>query len=373
MNIKKYILAFASVLIFLSVTCFAQNDMTIKFSASEPDENGVFKLDVSFEKMEFLTYQFAVRYNKSAVEPIDSETGKTAQSFDEFSEFAKPDGLYTVGEYLSTQDGFFDFSGYVFPNDKKSGLVQENGNAKTGENFLIYTLYFNKLSDEDYGFEFAMADGNGVYYNVFPQGASVYCIDGLREANAVFTYGGKTENVQFDSVKYAPKPVMTKARRLKNTIYLQSGNYASSCDGVLAVIDADNKEVKPEYQDGKLYVPLRFVCSYFGFEIGWDEQTKTVSVTKEDKTTALEIGNKAYSEGGIAKELSQSPKIVNERTMICTDDLSTLFGLNVYFPDDEKSAVITTSDEEWQNDRDAEKQALEAMKFVVSPFVKIFA
>lgn len=373
MKFRKLCLALMTVLIVCTVVCTAQNDgMTIKFVQSEPDENGVFTLSASFEKMRFLTFQFAVRYDKEAVVPYDTQTESEAENFATFAETVSHKGLNAIGETLDVQRGLFTFTGYMMPGSEVEGAEKAGDEALTGENFGLYTFTF-KLRDKeaDPKFEIAFNDGNGVYFDYFPQGASVNCFDGTQTGTVVFEKNGEEQKIPFDSVKYSPPPVMTKARRLENTLYLQSSNYAAAKDGVLKIIERDNKSVTPKNGKTEMFVPLRFVCESFGLEITWDNEKRTSIVKNGESVYEVNPDNGTVIKDTTPLEMSENAYISENRIFVTLSAAAEITGTKVWYDDLSKAAILTTG-EEWQSEREAEKEALSAMQFVTSPFVKIF-
>ena len=375
--IRKAISAFCAVVVLCFVSCFAAETevkgMTARFDCSEPDENGVFVMTVSFDNMRFIAYQFSVRYDTAVVEPYCRAENRAAKSFNEFADSKVGGGLNAIGELLIPDKGIFDFTGFVLRGtefDEALGLEWDGNEAVTKENLVIYKLCFRTKGEGSPNFEIAFNDGNGEYYEMFPQGAAVFGSEGMCSAEAVFTYGGQTLTQSFDAEQYAVNAAMTKAQRLENTLYLQNGNYACAEDGVLKVIDQNDKALTPLMSDGKLFVPLRYVCEYFGFEVLWDESGRTASVTADSGTYVISPDEKSVTHDGESLE-ADAAFICRDRLMITAETLSQITGLELYMPDGKNSAVIT-SGEKWNPLRYAEKAALSAMQLVVSPFVKIF-
>ncbi len=374
MNLRKLCIVLITVLLICMGTCFAQDadGMTINFVQSEPDENGVFTLSASFDRMKFLTFQFAVRYDTQAVEPYNTQAKSTAEDFTSFAEAIPHKGLNTIGEMLDTDKGMFTFTGYMMPGSNVEGAEKSGNEAVTGEDFGLYTFTFRLLSeDADPKFEIAFADGNGVYYDFFPQGASVNCFDGTQSGTVVFEKDGTKTEIPFDSVKYSPQPAMTKARRLKDTLYLQVGNYASAVDGVLTVIERDNKSVTPLLGKTEMLVPLRFVCETFGLEISWDEEKRVSRIVNGDSIFEIVPDTGTVTMDEVQISTSENAYIFENRIMIPVSTAAEIIGANIWYDSSSRSAVLTTG-EEWQSERDAEKDALSAMMLVTSPFIKIF-
>ena len=52
-------------------------------------------------------------------------------------------------------------------------------------------------------------------------------------------------------------------------------------------VTAEHLKARPYMKDGQLMVPLRGVVDYLGVEIGWDNETKTVTLAQGEKKTKL--------------------------------------------------------------------------------------
>lgn len=176
-------------------------------------------------------------------------------------------------------------------------------------------------------------------------------------------------NVVVDGQELLPE--MTKQQRLERTVYLQNLNYAAACDGVLTVINPNDKTVTPIYNDNKFYIPLRFVLEYYGVVVSWEHETKTVIMTAGNKEYRLSTRDSVMSIGENSKQLSNSCIIIEGTTYVAFDDISEIIGCNTYYFEDYKSGVIIAG-EEWNSERQAEKDALRAMEFAISPFFKMF-
>lgn len=164
---------------------------------------------------------------------------------------------------------------------------------------------------------------------------------------------------------------MTKSERLRGTVYFQNLNYGASCDGVLTVINPADKSVMPKMYNEKLYVPLRFVLEYYGVEVSWEHESKTVIMTANNNSYRLCVPDSSMTLGERTKELTNPCFIEKGTTLVALDDLPNIVTCSVkYFPV-YKSGVVFVG-ESWNDEREAERQALSAMEFAVSPFFKMF-
>lgn len=378
---KKIIYVLTAAVLICAALCFSafaadsdNTEMTVRFDCSETDSNGVFTMKISFENVRFMTYQFAVRYDTEAVEAYSAESKTAAKEFSDFAKRIKHSGLNSIGELLDAENGFFDFTGFVLANastDETSGFTMDGAQAVTDKDFVLYEMTFRKKSDKDPGFEIAFADGNGVHYDMFPEGAAIFGgPDKPYTAKAVFTYDNKEKTTEFDSVKYSSGAAPTKSQRLKNTLYMQSENYACAADGALRVIDASDKTFVPELKDGALCVPLRFVCEYFGLKTEWDAGRRCAVVSGENgKFEIYPDSGKVMS--GTQQLDSAKPYINKDRVFVDFSTAAKIADVNTYA--ENAGEVVFAKGEEWKPERYAEKQALNNMKFVISPLIKIFA
>lgn len=164
---------------------------------------------------------------------------------------------------------------------------------------------------------------------------------------------------------------MQKQQRLDNTVYLQDLNYSAAVDGELCVIEPEDKTVRPHFSENVFYVPLRFVVEKLGGAVLWEDSVKTVILNIDGNRVSLSTRYDTFSYNGIQDKLEYSCFIKNGFTYVALDDVIKLTGFKTYFYKTHNSAVVYSSDD-WQPERDAEKQAHSAMEFAVSPFFKMF-
>lgn len=360
------ILCFLILSAAISVFAFGEENGVqpkIYVEAGEPDEDGFVYVSVSMENTSFLAYELALRYNPEAVIPADAH-GESVFEFSEFSGKKKIDGLSSIGEKLDAEKGYFVFT--QFCSIGATGEYVQNGMIHIPEKTELYRFRFKKISDEDMGFAVASIYDGGVYDEFFPDGAFVAVTGEERvSADVLISYSGtekKTETAKYFYSELYPEN-FTKEQRLQNTVYLVNGDYASAVSGALCVIDAENHAVTPFNENGTQYLPLRFVAESLGFTVDWEDETHTVILKNkngvEKKLCIPEMQNRG-------EEVS----LVNSRTMVGEELLCRLTGARVFSYED--GFVVYDSIVEWTPDRLAEQEALEAMKYVMLPFFRMF-
>lgn len=332
----------------------------IYIEAEAPDENGVFDLVVSIENFHFVGYQIAVKYDSAAVSPV-SDSGDVATKFMEFATEKEHNGIASVGEKLNAESGYFTFTQYCAPGIS-SDYTKERMMYFV-EKTEMYRFRFKNISDGNYGFDIASAFDGDVYDSNFPDGVLVTSFVEERPViDVVIRYEDTIKSSSSSYYAYAEMyPTnFTKEQRLAGTVYVVNGDYAAAVNGVLFAIDSANKSVVPYEKDGVQYYPLRFVCESLGYTIGWNEFTECVTVTAPD---------------GFVKEIDTNTEerceIVHDRTMVTGELLTEVVKARIYTYDDGES-IVYTGIPEWTPEREAEKDALDAMRYVLLPFFRMF-
>ena len=174
-------------------------------------------------------------------------------------------------------------------------------------------------------------------------------------------YGEKADSAETPYYLYSelyPKN-FTKEQRLAGTVYVTNGDYAAAVNGVLFAIDPANRSVVPYEKDGEQYLPLRFICESLGFTVGWEEATECVTITAKDGKSVM-----------LDTKTSDGTEVVLDRTMVTPGLIEKLTGARVFSSGGE--FVVYTGVPEWTPEREAEKEALNAMRYVMLPFFRMF-
>lgn len=348
----------------------------ILIEAGLPDENGFFDVTVSAENLEFLVSEIALRYDAKITVPVDTDSGEPAEKFSDFADSADFEGVSRIGEKLDTEKGYFLFTLFANPGAKSDHVW--DAMVHFGEKTELYRFRFKKIAEGEISFSLASAYDGGVYDPFFPDGAVVTSATEKRHVSdlVIRTPGmdGKPANEKKQQTVYYyyselyPKN-FTKEQRLAGTVYLVKGDYAAAVNGALAAIDPNNRAVRPFDKNEQTLYPLRFVCESLKCTVEWNEETKTATVTRPDGgvSTVSTTGEKAEND---AVTENDALCVENDRIMVSESLLCKLSGSRVYHADN--GTVFYTGIPEWTPDREAEKQALEAMKYVLMPFFRMF-
>lgn len=99
-------------------------------------------------------------------------------------------------------------------------------------------------------------------------------------------------------------------------------------------------DVPPFIEQNRTFVPLRAIFEALGAQVSWDGESKTVTATKDDTTVTLVIGKKEITVNGTTKELDIAPQVVLDRTLVPARAVSEAFGYQVGWDEESKTVQI---------------------------------
>ena len=100
-------------------------------------------------------------------------------------------------------------------------------------------------------------------------------------------------------------------------------------------------DVAPQIIESRTMVPLRAIFEALNATVEWDDATKTVKSTKGDTTISLTIGENKLTKNGEDKELDVPAQIVDSRTLVPVRAISEAFDCKVDWEDSTKTVKIT--------------------------------
>lgn len=155
--------------------------------------------------------------------------------------------------------------------------------------------------------------------------------------------------------------------RKQNVVFLQIGNYATVSDGTLTWVDRDNKNVIPYIKDSRTMVPLRFLAEEMGATVGYDEQTRGITITLNGTVMELWADRADYFINGEARVMDCATEILEGRTFVPVRFVSESLGKAVEWLNEERIVVVTPADSPWQGENPAEKAVLAEVRLSLSP------
>lgn len=131
----------------------------------------------------------------------------------------------------------------------------------------------------------------------------------------------------------------TMASDSGKTIVMQINNAEISVNGESKNID-ENGTV-PEIINGRTFIPVRALIENIGGNANWDNETKIATLTYNDDEIKLTVDSKTAYYNNNNTELDVAPVIVNGRTMLPVRFIAENFGFDVNWNNDSKTITIS--------------------------------
>ena len=106
----------------------------------------------------------------------------------------------------------------------------------------------------------------------------------------------------------------------------------------------DDEGTVPVIVNERTLVPIRAIIEAMGGEVGWDGDTRSVTLKYNDNEIRLVIDSTMAYLNGKANELDTAPAIINERTMLPIRFVSESFGFDVDWKGETQTITITRSE-----------------------------
>ncbi len=95
----------------------------------------------------------------------------------------------------------------------------------------------------------------------------------------------------------------------------------------------NQSDVAPAIVGGRAMVPIRFIAESLGANVGWEKDTKTVTITLDGKTLQFKVGEKVTG-------MDVPAQIIGERTVVPLRFISEFFGAKVDYNEEAKTIQI---------------------------------
>ena len=102
----------------------------------------------------------------------------------------------------------------------------------------------------------------------------------------------------------------------KSSIVLFVGSANALVNGQKTLIDKTNDKVIATIVDSRTLVPVRFIAENFGAEVGWDDLTRTVTLTLKDKTVKIVLDKAEIDINGSVTAIDVPAQSIEGRTML---------------------------------------------------------
>lgn len=113
-------------------------------------------------------------------------------------------------------------------------------------------------------------------------------------------------------------------------------------------------DVPPIVINDRTLVPARAVFEALGAELFWNEETKEIYMTKDDDVITIGIDNKTGTKNGINFTMDVPPKIINDRTFIPVRAVTEAIGCYVGWDNKTRTVSITEKDPSTSGDNNSD-------------------
>ena len=117
---------------------------------------------------------------------------------------------------------------------------------------------------------------------------------------------------------------------------------ASEVGVVIDNVQVDFEGQSPIILYGRTLVPVRGVFEHLGFDVDWDQDAQTVTLTNEDYTVVITIDSPIFRTNGVEHLLDVPAQIIDGRTMLPIRHVAESVGLYVGWNQARSSVVIRT-------------------------------
>lgn len=76
------------------------------------------------------------------------------------------------------------------------------------------------------------------------------------------------------------------------------------------------RDAFPVIKAGRTLIPVRAVTETLGAKVGWDPETSTITITRDDITIVINLGSREYTVNGEVKTFDVPAQLINNRTFV---------------------------------------------------------
>ncbi|MDD4613980.1 MAG: stalk domain-containing protein [Caldisericia bacterium] len=118
-------------------------------------------------------------------------------------------------------------------------------------------------------------------------------------------------------------------------IQLGIGKETATINDEIAVLDAP-----PFIIEGRTFVPVRFIAESFGADVEWLKETETIIIKTADTTISMQIGNRIAMVNASVHQMDAPPVIQNGRTFVPVRFIAESFGADVEWVKETETILI---------------------------------
>lgn len=137
----------------------------------------------------------------------------------------------------------------------------------------------------------------------------------------------KALNSQIETVPDMPvQTIQAAAEGGTLGVASRNGTISVTVDGIRVSFEAAQPFID---ENGRTQIPVRSVAEALGCKVEWDEQTRTVTLTKNNTVVVITIDNAVMQIGAEAVTMDTTAQIINDSTYIPVRFVGEAFGMTV--------------------------------------------
>lgn len=125
------------------------------------------------------------------------------------------------------------------------------------------------------------------------------------------------------------------------TLSMEIGNPVMTVNGTESEID-QGRGTAPVIQNGRTLVPIRAIVEAMGGTVNWDGETQTALLEYNGDAITLTIGSNTAYLNENENTLDTAPAVINGRTMLPIRFIAESFGFDVEWDEDTKTITISS-------------------------------
>ncbi|MEW6724690.1 MAG: N-acetylmuramoyl-L-alanine amidase family protein [Bacillota bacterium] len=113
---------------------------------------------------------------------------------------------------------------------------------------------------------------------------------------------------------------------------------------ITLIIDGQKAEpdVPPMVINNRTLVPVRFIAEHLGAQVGWHQETRTVTISRPGQEIVLKLNSRRVTVNGQTREIDVPAIAVDNRTLVPLRFVSETFGSRVEWMPTPPTVAITT-------------------------------
>ncbi|MBR5539339.1 MAG: metallophosphoesterase [Clostridia bacterium] len=264
------------------------------------------------------------------------DNGKTLNQSQEVKSGIAPDALWD--RFLSQYENIvLMLSGHV-SNDIVLTTQRKGVHGNTVTEMLID---FQSVDNAANSFEHSRGAGNVVMFHFSEDGRKVQ-MEVYSTVAGQYFYDANQREFELDLVSDT-KYVKSEKSPIPPRGEAKSTEIKMTIDSLTAFVNGETKtlDAAPIIRNSRTMLPVRFVAENLGATVGWDDVTKTVTVKSADTTIEIVIGASTAKVNGAEIALDSPAFIENSRTYLPVRVVAENLGATVGWDDATKTATLT--------------------------------